>query len=105
MSRTEWIARLLLRGVHRELERLRNIDVSKLGREGWRTRAAVTDAKAGIVVAEFAALPGRELSRAELKACQRAAERLEGEGKIVRLRLGPDGARLTHLQLVEGATL
>jgi hypothetical protein len=63
-------------------------------------RTAVKDAKAGIVTATISALLGRVLSGAELKACQRAAARLEAEDKIVRLRLGYDGARLTHLQVV-----
>lgn len=102
MTKTDKLADQLLRGIRRELERLRAIDAAQLGRNEWRLRAAVNDAREGTVEADFPALLGRSLNASEHRAAQRAAERLEANGQIVRLRLGYDGARVTHLQLVKG---
>ena len=61
MTETERIAGRLMRGIRRELERLLAVDLYGLGRHNWQLRAAVTDAQAGIVAADFPALLGREL--------------------------------------------
>lgn len=101
MTKTEKLAAELLRAVRRERDRLRVIDPTPFARSEWKLRAAVADAKAGVVAANFTELLGRALTSAESRACQRAAERLEAAGKLRRLRLGYDGSRLTHFQLIE----
>ena len=106
MPRTSKLDTALLAAVRREVARLRTVDLRNLPANrdaAAEIRTAVNDAHAGIVLADFAALLGRALSGAELKACQRAAIRLETSGQLIRLRLGYEGQRLTHLQLVEPA--
>jgi hypothetical protein len=103
MPRTAKFDAALLAAVRREVARLQAVDLYNLPSDrttAGALRVAVSDAKAGIVAADFAVLLGRALSGTELKACQRAAIRLEASGELRRLRLGYEGARTTHLQLV-----
>ena len=95
----------ILAGIRRELARLCELHPRRLPdppRDGGKARAALTDARAGIVTADFPTLLGTDLDPVALKACQRAAERLERAGKIERLRLDYSAVRVTHLQLTEG---
>jgi hypothetical protein len=62
----------------------------------WQLRA-VADTNTGILRRLFPVRFGRQLDDVDRRAVQRAAERLEADGKIVRLRLGYDGARLIYL--------
>lgn len=95
----------LITAIRRELARLLAITLPlPLGIDRFQAgelRAAIAVAHRGIVPAKFGRLLLRELSPAELKACQRATIKLEQQGRLVRLRLGHDGYRTTHLQLVE----
>jgi hypothetical protein len=107
MPRSHPIDDELLDAIRRELARLRAIDPRTLSAVGGdrfargEIRQAAGLADEGIVTARFEALLGRGLSDAERKALQRSAIRLEGAGKLRRFRLGYDGIRTTHLQLVE----
>jgi hypothetical protein len=94
----------LLGAVRRELAHWRAVQPPALPSDrkaAAEIRTAVQLARDGVVTAHFGTLLGRALSGAELKACQRAAARLEAAGKLLLLRLGYDGVRLTHLQLCE----
>lgn len=110
MRRLRPIDEELLAAVAREIERLRAVDLIALSKAGvdrdtlGRLRGLAGNARRGIVPADFRDLLGRALSDAELKQCQRSAERLESLGRLRRLRGGFDGAVVTHLQLVEDAS-
>jgi hypothetical protein len=107
VARTSKFDAALLAAIRKERDRLRVVDLFQLPSNrmvAGQIRVAVNDAKAGIVAADFAVLLGRELSGAELKACQRGAARLEASGKLERLRLGYYGVRFTHLRLIETQT-
>jgi hypothetical protein len=98
----------LLAAVRAEVARLRAVDKFAPNRlsnrdAAARLREAITHAADGIVPAHFERLLGRSLSRTEQRAVERAAVRLEKAGRLRRLRRGYDGARTTHLQLVEEA--
>lgn len=91
----------LLDGIRRELKRLLAIDLESLPwLEKSRLRGVIEDAGEGIVAADWHRLMGRALTAAELKAAQRAAERLELAGELVRISVTPAGRKVTHLQLV-----
>lgn len=91
----------LLAGVWREVARLRAVDLRPLGYGHGELRIAVADAAEGIVRADLPALVGVPLDEAGRKAAARALARLEAAGLVVRLRLGGDAARVTHVQLIE----
>jgi len=106
MPRTLTLDAELLAAVRREVARLRGVDLFHLPSdrmEAGRIRSAVSDARQGVITADFDGLLGRVLGTAARKAAHRAVGRLEAAGRLRRLRLGYSGARVTHLQLVEAA--
>ena len=89
----------LLAGVHRELSRLRQVNLTRLPREAWRLKWQVQDALTAIVWADMDTIIGRALTDAERRAYQRAARRLVADG-VLRRHLGWGGVKTTALELV-----
>ena len=106
MPRVSTLDAELLAAIRREVARLRAVDLVNLPSDravAGAIRAAVQNARQGIVAADLDRLLGRTLGGAERRTVHRALDRLEAGGHLRRLRLGFDGLRLTHLQLVEAA--
>lgn len=104
MPRTPTLDAELLSAVRREVARLRGVNLFDLPPDRFAAaaiRIAVRDAGQGIVAANLDGLLGRPLDGAGRKAAHRAVARLAAAGRLEVLRLGPDGARMTHLRLVE----
>jgi len=91
----------ILRGIRRELRRLRRIDHHELPlREASRLRSAIAAAHRGELPVDFEVWLGRAITDAERRACSRALERLAAAGKLERIG-GYSGKRTTAVRLIE----
>jgi hypothetical protein len=93
----------LMTAARRAVDRLAEVDLYRdlpADRSAaGRLRAAVADARRGVVALDMDELFGRVPTPAERRAAHRALIRLEAAGSLRRLRRGYDGVRVTHLQL------